>query len=103
VRRAQGPRPVLRGAGDLHDRAAGGRQRAHLPRFHRPPLRAETVRIHRLRPGAAGATRVLSRAPPQSLDALQAEPAPPLDPPPPALIFTPLVLFVHPEKAVLAR
>src|SRR5207249_1793913 len=54
VRRAQGARPVLRGARDLHDGTAGGRQRAHLPRVHRPPLRAETLRIRRLRPGPPG-------------------------------------------------
>src|SRR5439155_41668 len=57
---ASQPVPDLCGARDLHDRAAGGRQRAHLPRVHRPALRPETVRIQRLRPGPAGATRVLS-------------------------------------------
>src|SRR2546430_2474736 len=55
------------------------------------------------RRGAAGGPVPRPAPPPQPSDALRGEPAPPRDPPPPALIFTPFVLFVHPEKAVLAR
>src|SRR5207244_13249761 len=61
-RGAQGPGSVVRGARDLHDRTAGGRRRARVPRLHRAAVRAEALRVQRLRPGPARATPVLTRA-----------------------------------------
>jgi len=64
VRRAQGPGPVLRGARDLHDRAAGGRQPCAPSSSPRAgPACQSRSSFAAFDPGAAGAPRVLSRFP----------------------------------------
>src|SRR5690349_22417936 len=54
---------VVRRAGDFHDRAAGGRQRAELLGVHGTAVRAQAVRVRRLRSGPAGAPRQLAATP----------------------------------------